>query len=88
MPRAQRKLVHRVGAKARPGAAASRILALALEMEEPLRHATWFVRALEQVGAQGDLEIEALSFVATEARVKLETVHDIWNDIVARIKAI
>ena len=69
--------------KARRSAAVARLRDLALDMEEPLRHAIWFVRAVEQAdGRQGD-EIEALSFVATEARIRLETVEDIWRKLLA-----
>ncbi len=56
-------------------------LDLVFDMEAPLRQATWFVRTLEQVGGQGDPEIEALSFVATEARVRLETAEELWNKL-------
>ncbi len=68
-------------------AALKTALDLAFDMEEPLRQATWFVRALEQVGGQGDPEIEALSFVATEARVRLETAEDLWNKLCDAVKA-
>ena len=56
-------------------------------MEEPLRHATWFVRALEQIGGQGDPQIAALSFVASEARVRFETVDELWNKLFDQVKA-
>jgi hypothetical protein len=78
MPRARKKLVHRAKTKRARSAALTTALDIAFDMEEPLRQATWFVRALEQVGGQGDPEIEALSFVATEARVRLETAEDLW----------
>ena len=65
--------------KPSPVAALARVHDLALDMEEPLRHAICFVRAVEQAdGRQGD-EIEALAFVATEARMRLEAVQDIWR---------
>ena len=93
MPRAQKKLVHRATAKsarkaARPrNAALQAAFDLAFDMEEPLRQATWFVRTIEQFGGQRDPEIEALSFVATEARVRLETVAELWNSLFDAVKS-
>lgn len=88
-----KKLVHRSGAKraaksARASRAASRAsLDLVLDMEEPLNQATWFVRVLEQTG-DGDQETDAVAFVATEARLRLEAVHDLWNKLLDSAKAL
>lgn len=86
--RARKRSAERARAEPRPRSTALQAaLDLAFDMEEPLRQATWFVRALEQVGAQGDPEIEALSFVATEARVRLETLDELWNKLCDTVKA-
>ena len=51
------------------------------DMEEPLRQAIWFVRAIEQANGRHDPGAEALSFVATEARLRLESVEEMWRKL-------
>ena len=48
------------------------VSSFAMEMEEPLRHATQFVRAILMAHRPEDDEIDALSFVAGEAVLRLE----------------
>jgi hypothetical protein len=91
MPCATKKLVHRSPPKRRRKQARAsradrrlaRALDLALELEEPLNHATCLVRVLEQMSGDGDPETEAVAFVATQARTRLDTVHEIWNKLLA-----
>jgi len=54
-------------------------LGLASEMEEPLHQAEWLVRVLERPEPDLGDEAQAGSFVATEARVRLESVHAFWS---------
>ena len=54
---------------------------VAFDMEEPLRQAIWFIRTIEQANGRHDPQTEALSFVATEARLRLDTVEELWRKL-------
>ncbi|HEY1631698.1 MAG TPA: hypothetical protein VGF56_10290 [Rhizomicrobium sp.] len=45
-----------------------------MAMEEPLLHATQFCQAIQIAHNEGDEEMEALAFVASEAFIRLEFV--------------
>ncbi len=86
--RGRRRASKRVRRSTRPRRAALQaVLSLALDMEEPLRHAGHFVRAIELIDTNHDEEIAALVFVATRARLLLETVDELWNRLVDKVKA-
>ncbi len=69
-------------------AALQAAVSLALDIEEPLRHATYLVRAIEQADGTHDDETAALAFVATQARLLLETVDELWNKLCDKVRAI
>lgn len=58
----------------------------AMEMEEPLRHATQLCRAIEIAHRPCDDEMEALSFVASEAHTRLETVEEMLRGLFETLK--
>ncbi|HWA88624.1 MAG TPA: hypothetical protein VG889_01220 [Rhizomicrobium sp.] len=49
-----------------------------LDMEEPLRYATQFVRVLELAQFSPEEKIQCIGGLAVEARLKLDAVHDLW----------
>ena len=86
MPRARKKRARVVktnrGLGQRHAAVLAKVGAVALDMEEPLNQAIWFVRVLEQVSGD-DKETAAIAFVATEARLRLDALHEFWRKLLA-----
>jgi hypothetical protein len=61
-------------------------VALAQEMEEPLRHAINLTRVIAQAYRPDDEDMDALAFVATAARLKLEEVNDLLQDAIKKAR--
>lgn len=54
---------------------------ITLDMEEPLRHATQFLRVIELAEHAPDEEYQSVALVAVEARSNLETVQGLWREL-------
>ncbi len=56
-------------------------------MEEPLRQALQFVRVIALAHLPHDEEMEAIAFVAVEARLRLEAVEGVWRKLYSEARA-
>jgi hypothetical protein len=74
---------HRIAKKVRAGHA---LFEQASRLEEPLHRAAAFVRVLELAERPHDDEMQAVAFVATEARQNLETLQQGLHRLFARLR--